>query len=212
MKETNLRSLTKSISYRIFGTLITFVITFIITNEIIISSSIALLDLLSKIVLYWYHERMWLKINWGYEENKLSKKFKILICGLPGAGKTTLSEQLVPILSEKYQIEWFNADKVRTEFNDWDFSEEGRKRQAQRMSDLCTEEKIYIADFVAPTEKLRKLFNPNFIIWLNTIEKSRFENTNNIFEKPQKIDLKIDNYNYDIKLIIEQINKSYDRN
>lgn len=74
MKETNLRSLTKSISYRFFGTIITFIITFIITNEIIISSSIALLDLVSKIVLYWFHERMWLKINWGYKDIN-DKKF-----------------------------------------------------------------------------------------------------------------------------------------
>ena len=55
---------------------------------------------------------------------------KILIMGLPGAGKTTLASKLVPILKAK----WLNADKVRAEANAWDFSEEGRKRQAERMA------------------------------------------------------------------------------
>ena len=47
--------------------------------------------------------------------------------GLPGAGKTTLAEKL----SKKLSAEWINADKVRKEFNDWDFSKDGRLRQAK---------------------------------------------------------------------------------
>ena len=47
--------------------------------------------------------------------------------GLPGAGKTTLAEQLAPKLNAKR----LNADEVRKAANDWDFSEEGRKRQAK---------------------------------------------------------------------------------
>ena len=50
----------------------------------------------------------------------------ILIMGLPGSGKTTLASELVSLLKAK----WLNADEVRKEANDWDFSEEGRKRQA----------------------------------------------------------------------------------
>ena len=61
--ETHKRSLLKAISYRIFGSLLTFLITFIITKEIIISSSVAVLDLVSKILLFWVHERVWLKIK-----------------------------------------------------------------------------------------------------------------------------------------------------
>ena len=64
------------------------------------------------------------------------KKLKILIMGLPGAGKTTLASKLVPLLN----AEWLNADKIRKEANDWDFSKEGRSRQAQRMAD--TAEKV----------------------------------------------------------------------
>ena len=62
----------------------------------------------------------------------------ILIMGLPGAGKTTLAEELAPKLNAKR----LNADEVRKEANDWDFSEEGRKRQAKRMADFALKLKI----------------------------------------------------------------------
>ena len=54
--------------------------------------------------------------------------------GLPGSGKTTLASKLVPLIKAK----WLNADQIRSEANDWDFSIEGRKRQADRMINLLT--------------------------------------------------------------------------
>ena len=54
---------------------------------------------------------------------------KILVMGLPGAGKTHLAERLQKVLN----CAWYNADKVREMANDWDFSPEGRVRQANRM-------------------------------------------------------------------------------
>ena len=101
----------------------------------------------------------------------------ILIMGLPGSGKTTLASELVPLLNAK----WLNADKIRTEYNDWDFSNEGRIRQANRMRDLAKkgrdEGNYVVADFVCPTEEARKLFGADFIIWMDTIEKGRFDGT-----------------------------------
>jgi adenylylsulfate kinase len=96
---------------------------------------------------------------------------KILIMGLPGAGKSYLANILAPMLSAI----WLNADKIRKQANDWDFSEEGRARQAKRMKDLSNEYlnqgKKVIADFVCPTEKLRKEYNPDFTIFMDTIKK-----------------------------------------
>ena len=106
--------------------------------------------------------------------------------GLPGSGKTTLANELGPMLNAKR----LNADEVRKEANDWDFSDEGRKRQATRMANKAEEFKkdgnIVIADFVCPTEKARSLFSPDYIIWMDTIEKGRFEDTNKIFVPPEK--------------------------
>lgn len=116
---------------------------------------------------------------------------KILIMGLPGAGKTTLASKLTPILKAK----WLNADEVRKQANDWDFSVEGRRRQAKRMSDFADayrkEGHYVIADFVCPTIKSREIFSPDFMIWVDTIDKGRFEDTNQVFVKPEKFDLRV---------------------
>ena len=110
----------------------------------------------------------------------------VLIIGLPGSGKTTLANELAPMLNAKR----LNADEVRKAANDWDFSEEGRVRQAKRMAEfalkLKSEGNFVIADFVAPTPEARSLFPADFRVWVDTIQKGRFEDTNQMFVKPEK--------------------------
>lgn len=129
---------------------------------------------------------------------------KILICGLPGSGKSTLAKPL----AKKLGAIWINADDIRKKYNDWDFSLEGRIRQSSRMKHLSDgvvmAGKIAIADFVCPTEKTRLEFNPDYIIWMNTINKGRFEDTNNIFEVPS-------NANYSISEWFDDINEELDK-
>src|SRR5210317_284781 len=117
---------------------------------------------------------------------------KILIFGLPGSGKTTFAKTL----KEDKDLAYFNADEIRTIFNDWDFTEQGRVRQFNRMLNLCNmAEKNSLVDFVCPYDKYRDNFD--ITIWLNTITKSRFDNTNKIFEIPKKVDYEITNYEYE---------------
>ena len=111
--------------------------------------------------------------------------------GLPGSGKTTLASKLVPLLNAK----WLNNDEVRKAANDWDFSEEARTRQAKRMADLAEKHKqeghYVVADFICPTPKARELFNADYVVWVDTIDKGRFDDTNAIFTKPEKFDFHV---------------------
>lgn len=114
-------------------------------------------------------------------------KRKILICGLPGSGKTTLAEQLVTRL----KASWFNADAVRQEINkDLGFTDEDRLEQSRRMGKLadwaCMSGSYVICDFVCPTEATRKAFNPDYIIWVNRIDEGRYADTNKLFTSPDK--------------------------
>ena len=120
---------------------------------------------------------------------------KILVMGLPGSGKTYLTERLVPILGAA----WYNADNLREMANDWDFSNEGRKRQSFRMRALADFEKengrLVICDFICPTREAREIFNADYCIWMDTIKESNYKDTDKIFEKPTNFNLKISSWN-----------------
>jgi len=118
---------------------------------------------------------------------------RILVMGLPGAGKTTFTQELVKHLMLNKSVAWFNADTVRAEYDDWDFSADGRKRQVHRMRELADRSgaDYAICDFVCPTEELRKIFDADIIVWLDTIEAGRYEDTNRIFEPPVDVNYHI---------------------
>ena len=111
--------------------------------------------------------------------------------GLPGSGKTTLAKRLV----EMFNAVWLNADEVRKEADDWDFSEEGRKRQSLRMWSFAEEavdaNRTVVADFICPTEETRKQFDANYTVWMDTIKEGRFEDTNKMFEPPSTYDFRV---------------------
>ena len=110
--------------------------------------------------------------------------------GLPGSGKTSLAKKL----QEKIKSHWLNADKVRKKFNDWDFSKTGVLRQAKRMNLLAkkSRRKVIIADFICPFNEGRKIFKPDYLIWMDTIKKGRISSFDKSFQKPKV-------YNYRIK-------------
>jgi hypothetical protein len=144
---------------------------------------------------------------------------RILIMGLPGAGKTYFAERLktyledfsranqmpvdrlvhleLPPTSWKAKVDWFNADDVRRKYNDWDFSKEGRIRQSLRMLDFalrCTGDFV-ICDFVAPLTEMRNNFKADWTIWIDTIDAGRYEDTNKAFTPPDVYDFRITEQN-----------------
>lgn len=116
---------------------------------------------------------------------------KILIMGLPGSGKTTLAKNLVPM----FNAVWINADEVRKESDDWDFTSEGRTRQALRMwtyaEESIEQNRNVVADFVCPTEETRRQFKADYTVWMDTIKESEYDDTNKMFETPTNYDFKV---------------------
>ena len=116
----------------------------------------------------------------------------ILIFGLPGSGKSTFAKKLIG----DDKIAYFNADEVRKMFNDWDFTEAGRIRQAQRMIGLTAyAQGDCVVDFICPFDEWRNDYDVT--VWMNTIKEGRYENTNKVFEKPKHVDYEIKDFNYD---------------
>ncbi len=130
---------------------------------------------------------------------KKKSNFKILIMGLPGSGKTYLARRIVKLLN----ADWFNADKIRGDYDDWDFSNAGIIRQVKRMKKLAdsSKKKFVVADFICPIKKQIEIFKPNFIIWMDTIKKSKYQRMNKLFSKPKKYDLRIEEKNLKINLM-----------
>lgn len=136
---------------------------------------------------------------------------KVLIMGLPGSGKTTLASDIKSLLDGSYKCHWLNADLIREQFNDWDFSEIGRERQAKRMTDLANlhgqYNEIIICDFVCPLQKIRDQFNADYTVFVDTITKSDYADTNKIFERPIKFDyhVRYKNSKYYSKSILNEL-------
>lgn len=116
---------------------------------------------------------------------------KILVMGLPGSGKTTFSKELKNYFENNNKtVAWFNADIIRKQYNDWDFTKEGRIRQSVRMNECASKRKedYVICDFIAPLPEIRNNFAADYIVWMNTIEKSRYDDTNEMFIPPDVYD------------------------
>ena len=131
---------------------------------------------------------------------------KLLVFGLSGSGKTTFAKKLVKQLNNT--IDHYEADKVREAFNDWDFSWMGREKQHRRMLYLSNLSKLNnkssICDYINPYEKNRNSYDIK--IFMNTINKSNYVNTDKIFEIPKNVDYEINSFDEELNLdIIKKI-------
>lgn len=131
----------------------------------------------------------------GPESPAIGGERKILIMGLPGAGKTTLAK----VVAARLNAVHFNADEIRQNINkDLGFSAADRVEQARRMGWLCDQVVktggFALADFICPTQATRSAFfqgGPGFLIWVDRTQTSRFPDTDRMFEPPAHCDLRV---------------------
>ena len=133
---------------------------------------------------------------------------KILVFCLPGAGKTWLAERLQKHIPN---CAWFNADRIREMDDDWDFTPEGRLRQATRMKNIAdfesANDRYVLSDFVCPTQHTRDIFKADITVWVDTISEGRFDDTNKMFEVPMDFNYHVNHWYSDdeIKALAEHI-------
>jgi len=126
---------------------------------------------------------------------------RLLICGLSGSGKTTLATQIATKLGYVH----LNADEIRTKYNDWDFSVDGRTRQAHRMAEEANKYTAVVIDMIAPLAAHKSIVKADKIIWMNTKKESSYKDTDALFVAPIKVDLEINDFIYDINGLIQKI-------
>ncbi len=146
------RSFTKAISYRIFGTLATTLITYALTKNVELAVAAGLLDTILKIILYFIHERIWQKIHFG---KKTNQGCVIWLTGLSGSGKTTLAKKLEANLkSENKMVTWLDGDQIRKHFPLLGFSHAERadhiKRVALSASLLEQQGAVVVVSLISP--------------------------------------------------------------
>ena len=126
---------------------------------------------------------------------------QILIIGLSGSGKTSLAKELSARLNAMH----LNADVVRAEANDWDFSAVGRLRQAQRMAEKSNALGAVVIDMIAPLKLHRLIIKADKVIWMNTKQESKYKDTDSLFEPPSNADIVITDFEYDVADIIAKL-------
>lgn len=157
-KESNTRSILKTISWRTLATLTTAILVFIFTGKWQIALAIGGIEVVIKIVLYFLHERAWNNVEYG---KKTRKPAVLWFIGLSGAGKSTISEAVYERMKKKgYKVEHLDGDVVRNIFPRTGFTKEERDRHIRRVGFLASRlEKngvFVLASFISPYKESRE--------------------------------------------------------
>ncbi len=157
-RDSKLRTLLKSISWRITATATTVTLVYLFTGHIQTALEVGALELLAKMVIYYLHERGWEKLKFGKEE---IPAFVIWITGMPFSGKTTLADMLAASLEkDKRKIQRLDSHTVRAIFPETGYSRDEVNRHIKRVGHLASIlEKngiIAVASFVSPYKESRR--------------------------------------------------------
>jgi len=234
--ENKTRSIIKAVSWRILATLQTSIIVLIITDKIELAVSAGIIDIIVKMMTYYFHERMWNYIKFG---KKSKPSFVIWFTGLSGAGKTTIATEVYQELKKsELKIEYLDGDVIRSIFPKTGFTKEERNRHLGRVAFLASmlskNGVSTVAAFISPYEESRKFarsLSEVFVeVYLSTpVEEcerrdvkglykqaregkiQHFTGINDPYEPPQNPEISIDTTNKSVfeakKIIIDYLKK-----
>jgi len=192
-KESALRSAVKTISWRFWATVTTMVLVYIFTGALTIAAAIGALEIILKIILYFFHERVWDKIRFGRKE---ISPFVLWVTGLPCSGKTTLADTVAEKLSHNgLKIERLDGEQIRNLFPKAGYSKTERNTHIQRVGHLASilsrNGTVVVASFVSPYREARNFVRdlcPKFIeVFLDTpLAVCEKRDTKNLYEQARK--------------------------
>ena len=157
VRESSTRSIVKAVSWRVLGTVATSAIVFALTHRWELSLFVGAVEFVSKIALFWMHERVWERVRFGRVESRPSV---VWFTGLSGSGKSTISEAVVATLrDEGLRVEHLDGDAVRAIFPGTGFTRPERDAHVRRVGFLAgrleSHGVIVVASLVSPYQESR---------------------------------------------------------
>jgi adenylylsulfate kinase len=216
-RETNIRSIAKGFSWRIFATTTTVIIVYIFFGRLDLAIAAGISETISKVLLYYVHEKIWQRVRWG---KKQIEPFNLWFTGLPMSGKSTIADLVFEKL-KKYQIpiERIDSKDIRDLIPDIGYSREDRNRHMYRIGHLIktlqNNSISTVASFVSPYRESRKaireMVKNNVVVYVKANidtckrrdykgvyakaisgELQNFSGINDAYEEPQHAEIVID--------------------
>lgn len=239
-KDTNKRSIVKGISWRVFATTTTVIIVYVFFGRLDLAIAAGVIETVAKIVLYWAHERAWVKVRWG---RKRIEPFNLWFTGLPLSGKTTIADKVYEELEKLHiPLERIDSKDIRGLIPDIGYTREDRNRHMHRIGNLIrTLQKNSIstvASFVSPYKESRKaireMVKNNVVVYVKADvetckkrdykgayakalsgEYQNFSGINDVYEEPEHAEIVIDtdkvSVEESVQIIVKYIKKKYIR-
>jgi adenylylsulfate kinase len=157
-RESHARSVAKAISWRVLGTTATSILVYVFTRRLVLSLAVGGLEFVSKIGLFWLHERAWDRLRFGKQEDKPSV---IWFTGLSGSGKSTIADSVESALRRRgLKVERLDGDTLRNIFPMTGFTREERDTHVRRVGFLASKLEQHgvfvVASFVSPYNDSRQ--------------------------------------------------------
>jgi adenylylsulfate kinase len=157
-RETHARSMMKAVSWRITGTAATTLLVFVFTRKFALSLAVGAVEFVSKIGMFWLHERAWDRLRFGRET---VRPVVVWFTGLSGSGKSTISAWVAADLRRKgLKVEELDGDSIRDIFPNTGFTKADRDAHIKRVGYLASKLEsngvFVVASFVSPYRESRE--------------------------------------------------------